>query len=127
MTPHTAPYHIILSILFLSYTAMHINTIPSPVVYAHTFQLASPPNTPHLSSMSYPADYNGDDPPPFIYANHDSDDEAGCGRVWYDGDGVDKKMKIPAKRDDPINLMRNMASKFFHWECTLPFNTATRA
>jgi hypothetical protein len=23
--------------------------------------------------------------------------------------------------------MRNMASKFFNWECTLPFNTAPRA
>jgi hypothetical protein len=83
--------------------------------------------------MSYPADYDGDYPHPFIYANHDSDDEddsddeAACGGVGYDGDGVDKKMKIPAKRDVPINLMRNMASKFFNWECILPFNTAPRA
>jgi hypothetical protein len=133
-------YRIILSILFLSYTSIHINTIPSSA-HGHTFQLASPPNTLHLSSMSYPADYDGDDPPPpaFIYANHDSDDEddcggvgyndsddeAGCGGVGYDGDGVDTK--IPAKKDAPINIMRNMASKFFNWECILPFNTAPRA
>jgi hypothetical protein len=63
MTPHIALYRIILSILFLSYTAIHINNIPSPVGDAHTFQLVSPPNTPHASSMSYPADYDGDDPP----------------------------------------------------------------
>jgi hypothetical protein len=51
----------------------------------------------------------------------------------YNGDGVDgvdKKIRlnknIPAKRDSPINLLRNMASKFFNWECTLPFNTTPR-
>jgi hypothetical protein len=54
-----------------------------------------------------------------------SDDKAGCGGFGYDGDGVEKK--IPAKRDAPINLMRNMAYKFFNWECTLPFNTAPRS
>jgi hypothetical protein len=53
---------------------MHINIIPSPVIHVHTFQLASPPNTPHLCSMSYPAGYNGDAPPPFIYDTPDSDD-----------------------------------------------------
>jgi hypothetical protein len=31
------------------------------------------------------------------------------------------------KRDAPINLMRNIASKFFNWECTRPFNTTPRA
>jgi hypothetical protein len=96
-------------------------------VHAHTFQLSSPPNTSHLSSMSYPADYGDNPPPPLICTNNDSDDEddyggvgynesdneADCGGVGYDGDGVDKKM--PAKRADPINLMRNMASKFFNW------------
>jgi hypothetical protein len=52
MAPHTTPYCIILSILFLSYTAIHINNIPSPV-HAHTFQLASPPpKTSQLSSTS---------------------------------------------------------------------------
>jgi hypothetical protein len=76
-------------------------------------------------------------PPPHPYATHDSDDkydsddEAGCGRVRYNGDGVNKKIgvdkKIPAKRDAPINLMRNTASKFFNWEYTLPFNTAPRS
>jgi hypothetical protein len=55
---------------------------------------------------------------------NDSDDESDCGGVGYDEDGVNKKM--PAKRAAPINLMRNMASKFFNWECTLPFNTAPR-
>jgi hypothetical protein len=34
---------------------------------------------------------------------------------------------MPAKRAAPINIMRNMASKFFNWVCTLPFNTAPRA
>jgi hypothetical protein len=126
MTPHTAPCRTVLYILFISYTSIHINTIPSQVVHAHTFQLASPHNTPQLSSMSYPAAYDGD-APPFIYATHDSDDGFGCGGFGYDGDGVDKKMKIPAKIDAPINLMRNMASKFFNWECTLPFNTPPRA
>jgi hypothetical protein len=77
MTFQTAPYRTILYIQYISYTAIHINTIPSPVTHAHswintvpspvihdhTFQLASPPNTLHLSSMSYPADYDGDDPP----------------------------------------------------------------
>jgi hypothetical protein len=72
-------------------------------------------------------------PPPVIYANHDSDDEddsddeAGCGGVRYDRDRVDKKMKTPAKINAPINLKRNMASKFFNWECILPFNTSPRA
>jgi hypothetical protein len=89
-----------------------------------------------LCSIRYPSGYDGDTPPPFKYATHDSDDEddsddeAGCGGVGYDGDGVDNKIgvdiKIPAKRDAPINIMRNMASKFFNWECTLPFNTAPR-
>jgi hypothetical protein len=80
-------------------------------------------------------------PPPLIYVNHDSDDEdeddcggfgyndsddeAGRGGVGYDGDEVNKK--IPAKRDAPINIMSNMASKFFNWECTLPVNAAPRA
>jgi hypothetical protein len=78
-------------------------------------------------------------PPPLICANNDSDDEddcdgvgyndsddeADCGEVGYDGDRVDKKM--PAKRAARINLTRNMASKFFNWKCTLPFNTAPRA
>jgi hypothetical protein len=45
-------------------------------------------------------------------------------------DGVDKNIRlnknIPAKRDAPINLLRNMASKFFNWECTFPFNTTPR-
>jgi hypothetical protein len=51
----------------------------------------------------------------------------------YNGDGVDgfdKKIglnrNIPAKRDAPINLLRNMASKFFNWECILPFNITPR-
>jgi hypothetical protein len=51
----------------------------------------------------------------------------------YNGDGVDgvyKKIRlnknIPAKRDAPINLLRNMASKLFNWECTLPFNRTPR-
>jgi hypothetical protein len=132
--PHPILHRTVLSILFLFYTAIHINNIPIPVVHAHTFQLASPPNTPNLSSMSYPADYDGDDPPPpFIYATRDSDDEddsddeVGCGGVGYDGDWVDKKMTIPAKRDAPINIMRNMASKFFNWGCTITFNTPPRA
>jgi hypothetical protein len=56
---------------------------------------------------------------------NDSDDESACGGVGYNGDGVDKKS--PAKIDAPINLMRNMASKFFNWECTLPLNTTPRA
>jgi hypothetical protein len=129
MTPHTAPYCIILSILFLSYRAIHINIIPSPVANAHTFQLTSPPNTPHLSSMSYPADYDGDDPPPHIYDNNDSanededdcggvgyndsDDEADCGGVRYNGDGVDKK--IPAKRDAPMDASTgNVLSLLIH-------------
>jgi hypothetical protein len=34
---------------------------------------------------------------------------------------------MPSKRDAPINIMRNMASKFFNCECTLPFNTPPRA
>jgi hypothetical protein len=145
MAPHTTPYRLIISILFLSYTAIHINTISSPVVHAHTFQLARPLNTLHLSIMSYPADYG--DAPPFMYANNDiddeadcagvgyndSDDEADCGGVGYNRDRFDKK--IPAKRDAPINLMRNMASTFFNRECTIlfnrectiPFNTAPRA
>jgi hypothetical protein len=42
-----------------------------------------------------------------------------------DCDVVAKKM--PAKRGAPINLMRNMASKSFNWECTLLLNTAPRA
>jgi hypothetical protein len=39
-------------------------------------------------------------PPQFIYATHDSDDEdesddeAGCGRVGYNGDGVDKNIRV---------------------------------
>jgi hypothetical protein len=75
-------------------------------------------------------------PPPFIYATHDSDDEndsddeAGCGGVGYNGDGVNNKIRlhknIPAKKDAPINLLRNMASKIFNWERTLPFNTTPR-
>jgi hypothetical protein len=56
---------------------------------------------------------------------NDSDDEADCGGVGYNGDGVTKKM--PAKIYAPINLMRSMASKFFNWEFTLLFNTAPRA
>jgi hypothetical protein len=148
--PHTAPYSTILYILYLSYTAIHINTIPSPVIHAHSwintvpipvihahnFQLASPSNTPNLSSMSYPADYDGDDPPPFIYDTHDSDDEddsddeAGCGGVRYNGDGVDKKIRldknIPAKTYAQINLLKNMASTFLNWKCTLPFNITPR-
>jgi hypothetical protein len=54
-----------------------------------------------------------------------SDDEADCGGVGYDEDRVDKKMS--AKIDAPINLVRNMASKFFNWECNIHFNTAPRA
>jgi hypothetical protein len=50
--------------------------------------------------------------------------------VGYNGDAVDNKIRvnknISAKRDAPINLLRNMASKFFIWECTLPFNTTPR-
>jgi hypothetical protein len=34
---------------------------------------------------------------------------------------------MSAKRVAPIDLMRNMTSKLFSWECTLPFNTAPRA
>jgi hypothetical protein len=45
-------------------------------------------------------------------------------------DGFDKKIRlkknIPAKRDAPINILRNMASKFFNWKCTPPFNTTQR-
>jgi hypothetical protein len=52
-------------------------------------------------------------------------DVYGCN--GYGADGVDKKIilnkNITAKRDAPINLLRNMASKFFNWECTLPFIT----
>jgi hypothetical protein len=51
----------------------------------------------------------------------------------YNGDGadgVDKKIRlnknIPAKKDAPINLLRIMATKFFNWECTLPFDTTPR-
>jgi hypothetical protein len=140
MAPHTRPYRIILSILFISYTVIRINNTPSSV-HAHTFQLSRPSNTPHLSSMSYPADY-GDDPlPSFICANNDSDDEdeydrvgvgynnsdaeAACGGVWYGRHRLDKNM--PEKGAAPINLMRNMESKFFNWGYTLPFNTASRA
>jgi hypothetical protein len=65
-----------------------------------------------------------------VYATHDSDDEAGCVGVGYNGDGVDKKTRlnknIPEKRDAPINHLRNMASNFFNWEYTLPFNTTPR-
>jgi hypothetical protein len=67
--------------------------------------------------------------PPFIYATHDSDDEdesddeADCGGVGYNRDGADKKIRlnknIPAKRDAPSNLLRNMASKLFNWECIM--------
>jgi hypothetical protein len=53
-------------------------------------------------------------PPPHSYANHDSDDEDDSGGFGCHGDGVDKKLKIPAKIDAPINLMRKMASKFFN-------------
>jgi hypothetical protein len=86
-----------------------INTVTSPVIHDHTSQLASPPNTPHLSRMSYPDvyGYNGDG-----------------------ADGVDMKIRlnknIPAKIYAPINLLRNMASKLFNWECTLPFNRTPR-
>jgi hypothetical protein len=65
MAPHTTPYRIIISIIYLYYIAIHINSIPSPV-HAQTFQLASPHNTPHVSIMTYPADY-GDDPPPHSF------------------------------------------------------------
>jgi hypothetical protein len=34
---------------------------------------------------------------------------------------------MPAKRGALITPMRNMTSKFFNWECTIPFNTAPRA
>jgi hypothetical protein len=54
--------------------------------------------------------------------NNGSDDEDNCGRVVYNGYGVDKK--TPEKIDALINIMRNMASIFFNWECTLPFNAA---
>jgi hypothetical protein len=74
MTPDTAPYHIIISSIYLSYTVIYINNIPSPV-YDHTFQLASAPYTSHLSSMTYPAVYGGDPPPTFSSAaNNDNDD-----------------------------------------------------
>jgi hypothetical protein len=63
MIPHTIPYRIILSIIFLSYTAIHVNNIRIPV-HSHTLQLASPPNASHLSSMTYPTVYRDDPPPP---------------------------------------------------------------
>jgi hypothetical protein len=47
---------------------------------------------------------------------NDSGDDADWCRVGYDGNGID--MKMPAKRAAPINLMRNIASKFFNWEHT---------
>jgi hypothetical protein len=70
--------------------------------------------------MSYPADY-GDTPPPFIYAEidsddedncgevgyNDSDDEADCGWVGYNGDGVNKK--IPAK-----NMLPSISWEAWH-------------
>jgi hypothetical protein len=46
---------------------------------------------------------------------NDSDDEADGVGVGYNGDGVDKTI-ISAKRDSPINLIINMASKLFSWE-----------
>jgi hypothetical protein len=59
-------------------------------------------------------------PPSFSGVGYnDSHDEANCGGCGYNGDGVNKKM--PAKKDAPINVMRNMASKFFNWVCTLHF------
>jgi hypothetical protein len=68
-----------------------INTVTSPVIHNHTFELASPPNTPHLSNMNYPDVY---------------------GYNGYGADGVDKKIRlyknIPAERDTPINILRNM-------------------
>jgi hypothetical protein len=33
---------------------------------------------------------------------------------------------MPVKIASPINLIIKMTSKFFNWECTLPFNTAPR-
>jgi hypothetical protein len=67
--------------------------------------------------------------PPFTsastnYINHEADYDG----VGYDEDECDRvDKKIPAKRAPPINLTRNMASKFFNWECTLPFYITPRS
>jgi hypothetical protein len=128
MKSHTTPYRTVLSILFISHTSIHITTIPSPAIHAHTFQLSIPPTNTHLSNMGYPAGYDGDDPPPHLYIllmKVMMKMTVTMPMKLYNGDGVDKKIgvytKITARRDAPINIMRNMASKFFNWECILPF------
>jgi hypothetical protein len=91
--------------------------------------------------MSYPATYDGDDPPPIhIYANNDSDDEddcvgvgyndsddeADCGGVGYNGDGVD--MKIPAKRDGCSHQYHEKHGiQIIQLGMRSPFNTTPRA